>query len=109
MVAACPVPGEAGSFEDIAPHGRRKRDRLGTLLARHPRRDRRQGGAALVRPRRGRSSPYLASACAAASGIVPARRATETKGGEPAVLPELLDGLDLRGRQASPDALACRR
>ena len=37
-----------------------------------------------------------------------AQRATEAKRGELTVLPELLDGLDLRGCLVSLDALACR-
>ena len=37
-----------------------------------------------------------------------AQRATEAKGGELAVLPELLDGLDLKGCLVSLDALACQ-
>jgi predicted transposase YbfD/YdcC len=37
-----------------------------------------------------------------------AQRATETRGGELAALPELLDGLDLRGCLVSLDALACQ-
>src|SRR3954468_16060608 len=41
-------------------------------------------------------------------GIVLAQRATETKGGELAVLPDLLDGLDLAGCLVSLDALACQ-
>ncbi|HSJ75352.1 MAG TPA: ISAs1 family transposase, partial [Gemmatimonadales bacterium] len=35
-------------------------------------------------------------------------RTLTTKGGELAVLPDLLDGLDLRGSLVSLDALACR-
>jgi predicted transposase YbfD/YdcC len=38
-----------------------------------------------------------------------AQRAAESKGGELTVLPDLLDGLDLRGCLVSLDALACRR
>ena len=37
-----------------------------------------------------------------------AQRTTERTGGELAVLPELLDGLDLEGCLVSLDALACR-
>ena len=48
------------------------------------------------------------SAYATEGGIVLAQRATESKGGELAVIPELLDGLDLCGCLASLDALACR-
>jgi predicted transposase YbfD/YdcC len=57
--------------------------------------------------RKGRSPLHLVSAYATEGGIVLAQRATETKGGELAVLPGLLDGLDLRGCLASLDALAC--
>jgi len=56
----------------------------------------------------GRSPLHLVSAYATEHGLVLAQRATETKGGELAVLPELLDGLDLRGSLVSLDALACR-
>jgi predicted transposase YbfD/YdcC len=58
--------------------------------------------------RKGRSPLHLVSAYATEGGIVLAQRATETKGGEPAVLPGLLDGLDLRGCLVSLDALACQ-
>src|ERR671939_1233686 len=58
--------------------------------------------------RKGRSPLHLVSAYATEGGIVLAQRATETKGGELAVLPELLDGLDLRGCLVSLDALACQ-
>src|SRR3954470_20768378 len=58
--------------------------------------------------RHGRSPLHLVSAYAAEGGIVLAQRAAETKGGELAVLPELLDGLDLRGCLVSLDALACQ-
>jgi predicted transposase YbfD/YdcC len=58
--------------------------------------------------KRGRSPLHLVSAYATERGIVLAQRATESKGGERAVLPELLDGLDLRGCRVSLDALACR-
>src|SRR3954462_3307765 len=57
--------------------------------------------------RAGRSPLHLVSAYATEGGIVLAQRAAEGKGGEPAVLPDLLDGLDLRGCLASLDALAC--
>src|SRR3954452_22544924 len=57
--------------------------------------------------RHGRSPLHLVSAYATEGGIVLAQRATEGKGGELAILPELLDGLDLRGCLASLDALAC--
>jgi predicted transposase YbfD/YdcC len=56
----------------------------------------------------GRSPLHLVSAYATEGGIVLAQRATETKGGELAVLPDLLDGLDLRGCLVSLDALACQ-
>src|SRR4051794_1560093 len=58
--------------------------------------------------REGRSPLHLVSAYATEGGIVLAQRAAETKGGELAVLPELLDGLDLRGCLVSLDALACQ-
>src|SRR5215216_1224568 len=56
----------------------------------------------------GRSPLHLVSAYATEHGLVLAQRATETKGGELAVLPGLLDGLDLEGCLVSLDALACR-
>jgi predicted transposase YbfD/YdcC len=55
----------------------------------------------------GRSPLHLVSAYATEGGIVLAQRATETKGGELAVIPELLDGLALAGCLVSLDALAC--
>jgi len=58
--------------------------------------------------RKGRSPLHLVSAYATEGGIVLAQRATETKGGELAVVPELLDGLDLEGCLVSLDALACQ-
>ena len=58
--------------------------------------------------RKGRSPLHLVSAYATEGGIVLAQRATESKGGELAVLPELLDGLDLEGCLVSLDALACQ-
>ena len=58
--------------------------------------------------RRGRSPLQLVSAYATEHGLVLAQRATETQGGELAALPELLDGLDLRGCLVSLDALACQ-
>jgi predicted transposase YbfD/YdcC len=58
--------------------------------------------------RKGRSPLHLVSAYATEGGIVLAQRATETKGGELAVLPDLLDGLDLAGCLVSLDALACQ-
>src|SRR3954452_13069697 len=58
--------------------------------------------------RKGRSPLHLVSAYATGHGLVLAQRATETKGGELAVIPELLDGLDLGGCLVSLDALACQ-
>src|SRR4051794_41166243 len=58
--------------------------------------------------RKGRSPLHLVSAYATEGGIVLAQRAAEEKKGELTVLPELLDGLDLRGCLASLDALACQ-
>ena len=58
--------------------------------------------------RRGRSALHLVSAYATEHGLVLAQRATEAKGGELAVLPELIDGLDLTGCLVSLDALACQ-
>jgi predicted transposase YbfD/YdcC len=57
--------------------------------------------------KKGRSPLHLVSAYATEGGLVLAQRAAEGKGGELAVLPELLDGLDLRGCLVSLDALAC--
>src|SRR4051794_40979568 len=57
--------------------------------------------------KRGRSPLHLVSAYATEGGIVLAQRAAEGKGGELAVLPDLLDGLDLHGCLVSLDALAC--
>ena len=56
----------------------------------------------------GRSPLHLVSAYATEGGIALAQRATEGKGSELAVLPDLLDGLDLRGCLVSLDALACQ-
>jgi predicted transposase YbfD/YdcC len=56
----------------------------------------------------GRSPLHLVSAYATGHGLVLAQRAVEEKKGELTVLPELLDGLDLRGCLVSLDALACR-
>src|SRR5918912_180407 len=56
--------------------------------------------------KKGRSPLHLVSAYATEGGIVLAQRAAESKGGELAVLPDLLDGLDLRGCLVSLDALA---
>src|SRR4051794_11463857 len=58
--------------------------------------------------RKGRSPLHLVSAYATEGGLVLAQRATEERRGELAVLPDLLDGLDLRGCLVSLDALACR-
>ena len=58
--------------------------------------------------KKGRSPLHLVSAYATEHGLVLAQRATETQGGELAVIPDLLDGLDLRGCLVSLDALACR-
>src|SRR5215212_886746 len=58
--------------------------------------------------RSGRSPLHLVSAFAVEHGLVLAQRATDAKKGELTVLPDLLDGLDLRGCLASLDALACR-
>src|SRR4051812_45482256 len=58
--------------------------------------------------KKGRSPLHLVSAYATERGLVLAQRAAETKGGELAVIPELLDGLDLRGCLVSLDALACQ-
>src|ERR687885_438651 len=57
---------------------------------------------------KGRSPLHLVSAYATEGGLALAQRAAEGKGGEPAVLPDLLDGLDLEGCLVSLDALACR-
>ena len=56
----------------------------------------------------GRSPLHLVSAYATEHGLVLAQRAAEEKKGELTVLPELLDGLDLRGCLVSLDALGCR-
>src|SRR5919202_2267936 len=56
----------------------------------------------------GRSPLHLVSAYATEGWIVLAQRATESEGGELAVLPDLLDGLDLTGCLVSLDALACQ-
>jgi predicted transposase YbfD/YdcC len=58
--------------------------------------------------KRGRSPLHLVSAYATEHGLVLAQRAAEGKGGELAALPDLLDGLDLRGCLVSLDALACQ-
>jgi predicted transposase YbfD/YdcC len=58
--------------------------------------------------RSGRSPLHLVSAYATEHGLVLAQQAVEEKRGELTVLPELLDGLDLRGCLVSVDALACR-
>src|SRR3954451_16180741 len=56
----------------------------------------------------GRSPLHLVSAFAVEHGLVLAQRAVGTKRGELTALPDLLDGLDLRGCLVSLDALACR-
>ena len=56
----------------------------------------------------GCSPLHLVSAFATEQGLVLAQRAVANKGGELAVLPDLLDGLDLRGCLVSLDALACQ-
>jgi predicted transposase YbfD/YdcC len=56
----------------------------------------------------GRSPLHLVSAHATEHGLVLAQRAAEEKKGELTVLPELLDGLDLRGCLVGLDALAGR-
>lgn len=58
--------------------------------------------------RNGRSPLPLVSAFAVEHGLVLAQRATDAKRGELTVLPDLLDGLDLRGCLVGLDALACR-
>src|SRR4051812_32262707 len=58
--------------------------------------------------RHGYSPLHLVSAFAVEHGLVLAQRATDAKCGELSMLPELLDGLDLRGCLVSLDALACR-
>jgi predicted transposase YbfD/YdcC len=55
-----------------------------------------------------RSPLHLVSAFAVEHGLVLAQRATDPKRGELTVLPDLLDGLDLRGCLVSLDALACQ-
>jgi predicted transposase YbfD/YdcC len=55
----------------------------------------------------GLSPLHLVSAYATGHGLVLAQRAAETKGGELAVIPELLEGLNLEGCLVSLDALAC--
>ena len=56
----------------------------------------------------GRSPLHLVSAFAVEHGLVLAQRAIDAKRGELTVLPDLLDGLDLRGCLVSLDALACQ-
>src|SRR3954464_2645258 len=58
--------------------------------------------------KKGRSPLHLVSAYATEGGLVLAQRAAEGKGGELAVLPALLDGLDRAGCLVSLDALACQ-
>jgi predicted transposase YbfD/YdcC len=57
--------------------------------------------------KQGRSPLHLVSAYATEHGLVLAQRAAEEKKGELAVLPDLLEGLDLEGCLVSLDALAC--
>jgi predicted transposase YbfD/YdcC len=57
---------------------------------------------------KGRSPLHLVSAYATEGGLVLAQRAAESKGGELAAIPDLLDGLDLRGCLVGLDALACQ-
>lgn len=59
--------------------------------------------------RRGRSPLRLVSAYATGRGLVLAQRAVDQKGGEPAALPVVLEGLRLDGCLVSLDALSCRR
>jgi predicted transposase YbfD/YdcC len=58
--------------------------------------------------RNGHSPLHLVSAFAVEHGLVLAQRATDARRGELSVLPDLLDGLDLRGCLISLDALACQ-
>ncbi len=58
---------------------------------------------------RGRSPLHVVTAYATERGLVLAQRAVDDKGGEPAVLPALLEGLALDGCLVSLDALSCRR
>ena len=57
--------------------------------------------------RRGRTPLHLVGAFATKSGLVLAQRRVAEKGGEPAVLEELLAGLDVRGALISLDAASC--
>ena len=57
--------------------------------------------------RKGRTPLHLVSAFATRSGLVLAQRRTANRGGEPAVLEELLAGLDVRGALISLDAASC--
>ena len=57
--------------------------------------------------RRGRTPLHLVSAFATKSGLVLAQRRVAERGGEPAVLPDLLAGLDVRGALVSLDAASC--
>ena len=59
--------------------------------------------------RRDRSPLHLVSAYATERGLVLAQHAVDDKGGEPAALPAVLDGLRLDGCLVSLDALGCRR
>jgi predicted transposase YbfD/YdcC len=58
--------------------------------------------------RNGHSPLHLVSAFAVEHGLVLAQRAADAKRGELTVLPDLLDGLDLRSCLVSLDALACQ-
>ena len=57
--------------------------------------------------RQKRTPLHLVSAFATRSGLVLAQRRVAEKGGEPAVLKELLAGLDVRGALISLDAASC--
>ena len=59
--------------------------------------------------RHDRSPLHLVSAYATQRGLVLAQHAVDDKGGEPAALPVVLDGLCLDGCLVSLDALSCRR
>jgi len=59
--------------------------------------------------RHDRSPLHLVSAYATERGLVLAQHAMDDKGGEPAALPAVLNGLCLDGCLVSLDALSCRR
>ena len=59
--------------------------------------------------RQDRSALHLVSAYVTQRGLVLAQHAVDDKGGEPAALPVVLDGLCLDGCLVSLDALSCRR